>query len=114
MEELQLLIHTIAGLPALTVWVLGGYLIYKLAVLGSLYGTIRYLADKFVEWRTKPQETTVTKEFNLQGIAITEGIANGLVAQICRIARSGYIHSPDLIFLRDALDEAFIKKESAK
>lgn len=114
MEELKLLIQTVAGLPTLTLWILGGYLLYKLAILGSLYGTIRYLADKFVEWRTKPQESLVRKEFNLGGITITEGVGNSLISQILRIARSGYIHSGDVIFLRDAIDAAFVKKESEK
>ena len=41
MEELKLLIEAIAGLPTITLWVLVGYLVYKLAVVGSIYGVIR-------------------------------------------------------------------------
>ena len=104
MEELQLLIQTVAGLPTLTLWVLGGYLVYKLAILGSLYGTIRYLADKFVEWRAKP--TT----YNLNGVAINEGVAASLTAQLHRLSNGGYIHSSAVVKLKEAIDAMEARK----
>lgn len=104
MDELKLLIETVAGLPTLTLWVLGGYLIYKLAILGSLYGTIRYLAQKFVEWQTTPPPPPPPKEFNLNGVAINENVATLLISQIIRIARTGYIHASDVKDLSIAID----------
>jgi uncharacterized membrane protein YcgQ (UPF0703/DUF1980 family) len=41
MDELKLLIEMVANLPSLAVWVLLGYLVYKVAVIGSIYGVIR-------------------------------------------------------------------------
>ena len=35
MDELKTLIEAVAGLPTLTLWVLVGYLVYKLAIVGS-------------------------------------------------------------------------------
>lgn len=104
MDELKLLIETVANLPTLTLWVLGGYLIYKLAILGSLYGTIRYVANKFVEWRINiniPQK----KEYVLQGLTINEPVALLLTAQLTRLVSTNYIHSSDVIKLKNALDE---------
>ena len=46
MEELKILVGLIADLPALGVWVLAGYLIYKISVIGSIYGVIRLLIVK--------------------------------------------------------------------
>ena len=46
MEELKLLISMVNDLPALATWVLVGYLIYKITVIGSIYGVIRLLIVK--------------------------------------------------------------------
>ena len=58
MEELKLLVETVANLPHVMVWVLCGYLVYKIAVIGSIYGLIRFAIDKahsaYIE-RKKPQ-----------------------------------------------------------
>lgn len=110
MEELKDLIHAIAGLPTLTIWILTGYLIYKLAVVGSMYGVIRYGIQKFVEWRTSP----VTLQFKVGTKIIDEATAEQLQVQISRIASySGYIHSSDVTKMRNALD-AMEKKEFEK
>jgi len=46
MDELKLLIDMVANLPTLAVWVLVGYLAYKVVVVGSIYGVIRLLIIK--------------------------------------------------------------------
>lgn len=112
MDELKLLVETVAGLPVLTLWVLGGYLVYKLAILGSLYGTIRYLADKFVEWRNAPPLPPAPKEMNLHGITINEDVARALVAQIMRLSgNTAYIHTSDVNKLKNVIDAMLEKKE---
>lgn len=105
MEELQLLVQTVAGLPTLTLWVLAGYLIYKLAVISSIYATIRYLADKFVYWMTAPNK------FSFDGITINEDVASQLKTQLSRISTTTYIHSSDVIKLKNAIDNM---KQEAK
>ena len=78
MEELKLLIEAIAGLPTITLWVLVGYLVYKLAVVGSIYGVIRFGIEKFVQWRTTPPPTVTqvverTHKVNLAGSLVRAG-----------------------------------------
>ena len=98
MDELKLLIEAVAGLPTITVWILLGYLVYKLCVIGSIYGVIRYGIEKFVEWRSIP---TV---FKIAGKAINEDVAYQLEVQITRLASTTYIHSSDVVKLTKALD----------
>lgn len=54
MEEIKLLVEAVAKLPNAALWVLLGYLVYKLAVIGSIYGLIRFAIDKAHSWLTKP------------------------------------------------------------
>lgn len=61
MEEIKLLVEAVAKLPNAALWVLLGYLVYKLAVVGSIYGTVRYVVEKVhdvlkqrIEAKTKP------------------------------------------------------------
>ena len=55
MEELKLLIEMVANLPALAVWVLVGYLLYKVAIVGSIYGVIRLAIAKLHDWAVQRQ-----------------------------------------------------------
>jgi hypothetical protein len=102
MEELKLLIGMVADLPQMALWVLIGFLIYKLAVIGSIYGTIRFIVDKLHSWLTnRDQEMRPL----LDGIVIT-GNVNGLMAQLhrCKHASGKYIHQTDVEWLREAID----------
>ena len=101
MDELKLLIDMVANLPTLAVWVLVGYLVYKVAVVGSIYGVIRLAIIKYHDWKTKP----VKKELTLGASTITEAVAEALVAQIARLhSGGGYIHMSDVQRLRESLD----------
>ncbi|CAB4241361.1 hypothetical protein UFOVP67_61 [uncultured Caudovirales phage] len=51
MEELKAIFTIIKDLPNLAIWVFVIIYAYKVAVLGSIYGVIRYVVNKFVEWR---------------------------------------------------------------
>lgn len=116
MDELKLIIETVANLPTLTAWVLCGYLIYKLSIVGSIYGLIRYAIHKFVEWRTLPPPPPPPIMYKLNGMnAINEEVALSIVAQLQRLSTTGYIHASDVHKLRMALDyvEAQRKKENA-
>lgn len=105
MDELKLLIEAVAGLPTITLWVLVGYLIYKLAVIGSMYGVMRFAIQKFVEWKTQP------KAFKIGGKAINEEVAFELEVQISRLASTSYIHASDVIKLKKALDTIWAEKK---
>lgn len=107
MEELKEILHIIAGLPSLTVWVLVGFLVYKLAVIGSVYGTIRFGIQQFVVWRASSN----TRTFRMGSRLIDEAASEALQGQIVRLAsNTGYIHHSDVIRLQRAID-AMLEKE---
>lgn len=109
MEELKLLVEMVANLPTLTVWVLVGYLVYKLAVVGSTFGVIRLVIVKAHDWAVKPRQA------KLGAFTISEEVHQRLVQQIIRIQRgsSTFFHSSDLERLREAID-AFESAERRK
>lgn len=37
MEELKILVESIAGLPDLAIWVVGMYFTFKMVIIGSIY-----------------------------------------------------------------------------
>jgi hypothetical protein len=100
MEELKLLIDMVADLPAMAVWVLVGFLAYKLVVVGSIYGVIRLCIVKFHDWATKPRVVS----FKVGAKAIDEATAEALNAQIARLNGGHYLHMTDVQKLREALD----------
>ena len=100
MDELKLLIDMVANLPKLAVWVLVGYLVYKVAVVGSIYGVIRLLIIKGHDWATKPK----TVALKIGAKPIDESTAEALNAQIARVCSGQYYHMSDVQKLREALD----------
>lgn len=101
MDELKLLIDMVAHLPQMALWVLIGFLAYKLAVIGSIYGVIRLLIVKGHDWLTRPREVTL----KLGVRAIDEATAEALNAQVARVCGSGlYYHMSDVQKLREAID----------
>lgn len=46
MEELKLLIEAVAELPELAIWAVAMYFFFKLAVVGSIFGVLRFLILK--------------------------------------------------------------------
>jgi len=109
MEELQLLVNMVANLPTLTVWVLVGFLVYKLAIVGSTYGTIRYALDTLIKWRNKPD--IVEHHIGKNTPVIDEHVAEGIMRQIRRIRSTSYIHMSDVVELTKAIDEMLDKRK---
>ena len=121
MDELKLLIDAVAGLPTLTLWILIGYLIYKLAVIGSIYGVIRYGIEKFVQWKTTPKNELINKTIQVQGISIThDGTFDALMGQLGRITGKNinidtkYIHRQSVQWLCDAITEKELRESEEK
>lgn len=105
MDELKLLIEMVAHLPSLMVWVLVGYLVYKVAVIGSIYGVIRLLICKVHDWKTQPRPMKIGAK------VIDEATADALQVQLLRLNRIGnYIHMSDVLALSQALDAHLAKK----
>lgn len=127
MEELKTLIAAVAGLPTLTLWVLVGYLIYKLAVIGSIYGVVWLAIEKLhnVMITRKTKTENVEMYGTIHGICITKDSSHiALLGQLERLrgkgtglGAGGYIHSQSVQWLREAIDAKEIedaKKAAAK
>lgn len=104
MEELKLLIEMVANLPAMALWVLVGFWAYKVIIVGSIYGVIRFVVTKLVEWRTfVPPVRPV--EYKMNGLLINEETTLALTAQIMRLSKTrGYLHQSDVFRLKEAID----------
>ena len=111
MDELKLLIEMVANLPTLAVWVLVGYLVYKVVVIGSIYGLARFAIDKLHNWLTDPKRKTVDFDILIDGEIIT-GNKEALKAQVRRIKRETgvYIHASYVDWLRYAIDDRLAKE----
>ena len=118
MEELKDLMNLVKDLPALALWVLVGFWAYKVVVIGSIYGVIRYTLNKFVEWRTftPPPPPAQPVEYKLAHLVIKDEVALALTAQITRLVKPsyGYLHGEDVIRLRDMIDRYEAERRQAK
>lgn len=100
MDDLKLLIGMVTNLPALAVWMLVGYLIYKVVVVSSVYGVIRLVILKVHDWATKP------KDFKIGVKPINTETAQALNVQLTRLSgNSPYISMYDIKKLQEALDK---------
>lgn len=125
MNELKLMVEMVAGLPNVALWVIACVFAYKVSVVGSIYGVIRFTVDRLYKWlvteKTKPAREVEYKEIRpmLDGMCIkTE--TDKLIAQLHRLRGKGcgieteYIHFQSVEWLRKAIDaqiEADAKKE---
>lgn len=119
MEELKLLIEMVANLPSMALWVLTGFFAYKVIVVGSIYGVIRFVVDKAHSWATTKHKR-VEVEVLLDGVVIgcaKEALLGQLrrVSAICNasIPEIRYLHSDSVQWLREAIDDK-ITKDQAK
>lgn len=102
MDELKLLIEMVANLPSLATWVLVGYLVYKISVIGSIYSVIRFLIVKAHD--VAVTRKTMVKPGELG--CIDEAARAAFLAQIERLKGSGiYIHQADVRKLAQAIDK---------
>lgn len=110
MDELKVLVDMVANLPAMAIWVLVCFFVYKVVYIGSVYGVIRFVSEKLFDW-LKTQKTEY-KEIRpmLDGLVI-EGSVDYLIAQLQRVAgknagiKSKYIHQSSVAWLRQAIDD---------
>ena len=101
MEELKLLISLVNDLPALATWVLVGYLIYKITVIGSIYGVIRLLIVKMHDVLMVRKSMAKPGEIP----CINQTVHAALIIQISRLTEGSYIHSSDVQNLAKAIDK---------
>lgn len=121
MDELRLLIELVASLPAMAIWVLAGFYAYKVAVIGSIYGVIRYVSGRLFDWLEKKKAREVEyKEIRpmLDGVCI-RAETDRLITQLHRLRGRGlsvpsdYIHAQSIDWLRDAIDRKIESERAA-
>lgn len=126
MEELKLLVQMVASLPALAVWVIVAFYIYKISIIGSIYGAIRFSISKLHDWAvTRKTLPTITQNIRfediLYGITLSdEDVKRELIMQIKRVCGkntkidSDYIHGCSVEWLREAINDKEQKDAKAK
>lgn len=116
MEELKLLIGMVADLPEMALWVLAAFFIYKVVIIGSIFGVVRLAITKWHDWAVTPKEKMrkVNYTAKLNDITLT-GEVPALMKQVERIkcisGQVAYsngkdnINSSDVEWLKDAIDK---------
>jgi hypothetical protein len=106
MEELKLLIGMVSDLPAMAIWVLAGYLLYKLVVVGSIFGVIKFCVDATkqaylakLELKNKPVEAKL-------GLStVNEDMLLEVQLQLARLfSHRPYIYTSDVARLKKAIN----------
>ncbi len=111
MEELKELINMVANIPSMALWVIAAFWAYKVIVIGSVYGLIRFGIDKLYSYLTNPK--TVIIKSRVGDEVVNEEVEQAILNMVreCRGIASGsnvYFHSPDLAWIQTAIRE---KKE---
>ncbi len=116
MDDLKILIEALAKMPTLAIWVVAMYFAFKIAVIGSVYGVIRYVAMQVHDWAVKKKEPDVKiQQHNivLEGKLITSLREDP--EELHRLFRRlpardlDYIFNTDIKMVHKALDEYFTR-----
>lgn len=111
MEELKILVEMVAGLPAMATWMLACFFAYKVIVIGSIYGVVKYVCSELFGWlklrSSQPKLSDAKDELDACCISQASPL---LLLQIQRLKgiKSGgslYIQQADVEWLRQAIDE---------
>lgn len=116
MEELKLLVQMVANLPTLAIWVVVAFYAYKVVIVGSIYGVIRFVAQKIHDvMLAKKTIAPIIQEINLadklRGIYITQDETFNLLAlQLQRlrgknVGGGSFIHERSVDWLREAIND---------
>ena len=114
MEQLKLLVEMVSDLPEMAIWVLLGFWVYKIIIVGSLYGCIKYAI--------KQTHSVLTRQKYKDGMyALKNHVLYGvepedIVTILARVARhndttSGSFFASDLRWLRQAVEERISRDE---
>lgn len=104
MEELKLLIGMVSDLPAMAIWVLAGYLLYKLVVVGSVFGIIKFFDAIKQAHLAKLELKNKPVEAKLGLSTISEDSLLEVQVQLARVFPRGHIFSADVTRLKKAIN----------
>lgn len=107
MNQLQILIDMIAGLPEFALWIVAAFLVYKIAVIGSIYGVIRLAISKLHGWAIDRKKVPVDQTAKVKNIVMNDGTFDFLMSVLHKLIKSNlsYIHDDDVEWLKDAIKE---------
>lgn len=122
MDAVKDLLEIIKGAPQMALWVLVIIYVYKVTIVGSVYGVIRYVVNKWHSYATTPKTELLNRTMLVKSICISEECFEECVKQIERLKGIsngsnrdgwGYIHSSDVVWLKQAIDEK-LEREKKK
>ena len=111
MDELKILVDMVTGLPVMATWMLAFFFAYKVIVVGSIYGVIRYIGSELFGWlKIRSGQPKLTDAKDELAACCLLSATRPLLVQIHRIkgiASGGsiYINQADVEWLRQAIDE---------
>jgi hypothetical protein len=122
LDALKDLIGLLKDIPNHAMWILGGYMFYKLFIVGSIYGCIRLAINRFHEYLLAPK--TIIHKWDIGSHFINSETKESLEelldtlkspknrADLKFISKSGrhYIHSTDVKWLRDLAETEIASK----
>jgi len=114
MEELKVLVGMVAELPSMALWVIGGYFLYKIIIIGSIYGVIKLGMRKLHDVLITKKAPDITRHewHGIQEITIT-GNETKRIIEDCLLRTVGkdisidtdYIHKASANWLMSAILE---------
>lgn len=122
LEELKQILEIVKELPHLVMWVLAGLLLYKVTVIGSVFGIIKLSITKFHDYLVK--EKVVRHEYKFDGICIDEAATVAMTAflksvayetrgEVYRYSHAPYIHKSDVEKITNAWEKAKVPATKA-
>lgn len=130
-ESLRELVGIIKELPGMSLWILGGFLFYKVFVVGSIYGVIKLAINKThnvlnssqvektkrLDYETRPKEI-IKKWTLLDSIMIDEEENKDKIKHLFYLLqsrpkgfKSSYIHGQDLDFAINSVKKSIRNAE---
>lgn len=126
-DELKLLIEALGNASEIGLWVLGGFVSYKTIIYLSTTGAIVFLCrlgierlHDYLKNRPMPPAPNIELKYDKHALGaldriLINGEAQHLLAVLCRIRRhSEYIHSSDIDWLEEAIEEKNAKDNSRR
>ena len=123
---LELVVEILKALPEMAIWVLLMILVYKITIIGSIFGLIRFCGIKIhdaviavISLKKEKQDAAINVRGEIDKFLITDAWPL-LKSQLERLVNSdgrlasSYIHRSDIKFLKDALDAQFDKERADK
>ena len=123
MEELKILVGMVSELPTMAIWVIIFYFIYKVIIVGSIYGVIKLGVRKLHDVLIKKKEgDTIVNEHYwdlADRISISDDTTKEILAHCLRRMvgkgtgiNTSYIHLAGAQWLQEAINEKEQREEN--